>query len=219
MDLDESGGGGATELVEDGEGYHLVPLVDLKILRYEDRRLLATLSSMRCVVTGQSSSSIAGSSSNSCLTSAVSSLYLHPLGRVGRRNCVGIFVALLDGRGQLIDQHNGVFTREAKSCQVGSEQRPTLLRRRIRSVFGWPAKCGLIDTLACLACRLAKYRLVKFVRRLGKIATSLVRALSAASLLNARIDRSSGFSERGSGCADGPETRRVVQGVYQLDRS
>ena len=122
VDLDVPGWRGVTELVSDSEGNRLVPLVDLKILRYEDRHWLSMLPSTCCVVAGQSRSSIAGSSSDSCLTSSTSSSYLHPLGRVGRRYCFDIFIILLDGRGQLIDQRDGIFTREAKSCQVGSER-------------------------------------------------------------------------------------------------
>ena len=122
VDLDESGRGQMTELVGDGEGYRLVPLVDLKILQDEDWcQLLALLSTCGMVARG-SSSSIARLSSDSCLTSSTSSSYHHPLGRVGRRYCIGIFVVLLDGRGQLIDQCDGIFTREAKSRQVGSER-------------------------------------------------------------------------------------------------
>ena len=122
VDLDESGGGWTTELVGDGEGYRLVPLVDLKILRDEDRCRLPALLSACGIVARWSRSSIARLSSDSCLTSSTSSSYRHPLGRVGRRYCFGIFVVLLDGRGQLVDQCDGVFTREAKSRQVGSER-------------------------------------------------------------------------------------------------
>ena len=122
VDLDEPGWCGATELVGDGEGYHLVPLVDLKVLRDENRCQLPALLSACGIVARWSRSPVARLSSDSCLTSSTSSLYRHPLGRVGRRYCVGIFVVLLDGRGQLIDQRDGVFTREAKSCQVGIER-------------------------------------------------------------------------------------------------
>ena len=122
MDLDVPGRRGATELVSDGEGYRSVPLVDLKVLWYEEWCALPTLLSPRGVVAGWLRSVIAGLSSDSCLTSFTSSSYLHPLGRVGRWYCVGIFVVLLDGQGQLIDQRDSIFTREAKSCQVGSEQ-------------------------------------------------------------------------------------------------
>ena len=121
-DPDVPGWCGATEPVGDGEWNRLVPLVDLKILRDEDRRWLSTLFSAGRVVAGWSRSVVARLSSDSCLTSSTSSSYRHPLGRVGRRYCVGIFVVLLDGRGQLIDQRCGVFTRDAKSCQVGSDR-------------------------------------------------------------------------------------------------
>ena len=122
VDLDEPGWGWTTELVGDGEGYRLVPLVDLKILQDEDRRWLSTLLSAGGIVARWSRSPVARLSSDSCLTSSTSSSYHHPLGRVGRRYCVGIFIVLLDGRGQLSDQRDSVFTREAKSCQVGIEQ-------------------------------------------------------------------------------------------------
>ena len=119
IDLDVSGWCGAPEPVGDGERNRLVPLVDLKVLRDEDRRLLSSLLSACGVVARWSRSVVARLSSDSCLTSSTSSSYRHPLGRVGRRYGAGIFVVLLDGRGQLIDQCDGVFTREAKSCQVG----------------------------------------------------------------------------------------------------
>ena len=121
MDLDILGWRGAPKPVGDGEGYRSVPLVDLKILRDEDRCLLPALLPMGGIVARWSRSPVARLSSNSCLTSSMSSSYHHPLGRVGRQYGVGIFVVLLDGRGQLIDQCDGVFTREAKSRQVGSE--------------------------------------------------------------------------------------------------
>ena len=120
MDLDVPGWRWASESVGDGEGYRLVPLVDLKILRDEDRRRLSALLSAGGIVARWSRSSVTRLSSDSCLTSSTSSSYRHPLGRVGRQYCVGIFVVLLDGQGQLIDQRDGVFTREAKSRQVGS---------------------------------------------------------------------------------------------------
>ena len=110
MDLDESGGGWTTELVGDGEGYRLVPLVDLKILWDEDQRLLSALLLACGIVARWSRSPVARLSSNSCLTSSMSSSYRHPLGRAGTRYCVGIFVVLLDGRGQLINQRDSVFT-------------------------------------------------------------------------------------------------------------
>ena len=121
VDLDKSGQGWTTELVGDGEGYRLVPLVDLKILWDEDWRLPSALLSTCGVVARWSRSSVARLSSDSCLTLSTLSSYCHPLGRVGRRYGVSIFVVLLDSRGQLIDQRDGVFTREAKSHQVGSE--------------------------------------------------------------------------------------------------
>ena len=121
MDLDVPGWRWASESVGDGEGYRLVPLVDLKILWDEDWRRLPALLSAGGIVARWLRSSIARLSSDSCLTSSTSSSYRHPLGRVGRWYCAGIFVVLLDGRGQLIDQRDGVFTREAKSCQVGSD--------------------------------------------------------------------------------------------------
>ena len=122
VDLDVPGRRGAAELVCDGEGYRSIPLVDLKVLWYEERHALPTLHPLRGVVAGRSRDAIARSSCSSCLTLLASSSYLHPLGRVGRWYCIGIFVVLLDGRGQLIDQRDGVFTCEAKSCQVGSER-------------------------------------------------------------------------------------------------
>ena len=121
MDLDVADWCGAPELVSDGEGNHLVPLIDLKVLWDEDRCRLLSLISTCGIVARWSRSPIARLSSDSCLTSLTSSSYRHPLGRVGRWYCISIFVVLLDGRGQLIDQHDSVFTREAKSCQVGSE--------------------------------------------------------------------------------------------------
>ena len=98
VDLDESGGSWTTELVGDGEGYRLVPLVDLKVLRDEDWRWLSALLSSGSIVARWSRSSVARLSSDSCLTSPTSSSYRRPLGRVGRRYCIGIFVVLLDGR-------------------------------------------------------------------------------------------------------------------------
>ena len=121
VDLDVPGRHGAAELVGDGEGYCSIPLVDLKVLRYEEWHMLPMLLPLHGVVAGQLRDAIARSSCSSCLTLLASSSYLHPLGRVGRWYCIGIFVVLLDGRGQLIDQRDGVFTCEAKSCQLGSE--------------------------------------------------------------------------------------------------
>ena len=121
MDLDVSGQRWSPELVGDGEGNCLVPLVDLKLLWYEDRRLPSTLLSPSGVVTRWSRSPAARLSSSSCLTLSTLLSYRHPLGRVGRWYGIGIFVVLLDGRGQLIDQHDGIFMREVKSCQVGME--------------------------------------------------------------------------------------------------
>ena len=122
MDPDVASWHWASKLICDGEGYRLVPLVDLKILWDEDQCLLPVLLSMCGVVTRWSRSPVTRLSSDSCLTSSTLSSYRHPLGRVGRWYCVGIFVVLLDGRGQLIDQCDGVFTREAKSCQVRIER-------------------------------------------------------------------------------------------------
>ena len=122
MDLDIPGWRWVSESVSDGEGYCLVPLVDLKILRDEDRRRLSVLLSAGGVVARWSRSVVARLSSDSCLTSSTSSSYRHPLGRVGRRYCIGICVVLLDGRGQLIDQRDGVFTHEVKSRQVRSDR-------------------------------------------------------------------------------------------------
>ena len=98
VDLDVAGQRGAPELVSDGEGYRLVPLVDLKFLWDKDWRLLSRLLPACSVVAGWLRSSIAGLSSDSCLTSSMSSSYRHPLGRVGWQYCIGIFVVLLDGR-------------------------------------------------------------------------------------------------------------------------
>ena len=122
VDPDVAGGRGSPEPVGDGEGNRLVPLIDLKVLRHKDRRLLPALLSAGGIVARWLRSPVARLSSDSCLTSSTSSSYRHPLGRVGRRYRVGIFVVLLDGCGQLIDQRDGIFTREAKSCQVGSDR-------------------------------------------------------------------------------------------------
>ena len=97
VDLDVSGRHRAPELVGDGEGYRLVPLIDLKVLRDEDRCWLSALLSACGVVARWSRGSAARRSSGSCLTPSTSLSYRHPLGRVGRRYCVGIFVVLLDG--------------------------------------------------------------------------------------------------------------------------
>ena len=122
VDPDIPGWCGVPKPVSDGEGYRPIPLVDLKILRDEDRRRLSVLLSACGVVTRWSRGPIARLSSDSVLTSPTSSSYRHPLGRVGRRYCIGIFVVLLDGQGQLIDQRDGVFTREVKSRQVRSDR-------------------------------------------------------------------------------------------------
>ena len=109
-------------MVSNGEGYHLVPLVDLEVFRHLEQCMLPGLVGGACgVVTGRVRHINAGSSSTSCLTSPSSSSYLHPLGRVGRQYGIGIFIVLLDGHGQLIDQHDSIFTCELKSCQVGRE--------------------------------------------------------------------------------------------------
>ena len=100
VDLDVSGWRWTPEPVGDGEGYRLVPFIDLKVLQDEDQRRLSTLLPACGVVARWSRSIIARLSSDSCLTSSTSSSYRHPLGRVGRRYCVGIFVVLLDGQGQ-----------------------------------------------------------------------------------------------------------------------
>ena len=134
MDLDVPGRCGSPESVGDGERNRLVPLVDLKVLRYEDRRWLSPLLSACGVVARWSRSVVARLSSDSCLTSSTSSSYRHPLGRVGRRYCIGIFVVLLDGRGQLIDQRDGVFMREAKSRQVG------ITRGRLSTWSDWSSR-------------------------------------------------------------------------------
>ena len=97
VDLDISGGRWMPKSVGDGEEYRLVPLIDLKVLRDKDRRWLPALLSACGVVARWSRSSVARLSSNSCLTSSMSSSYRHPLGRVGRRYRVGIFVVLLYG--------------------------------------------------------------------------------------------------------------------------
>ena len=99
MDLDVSCGHGMTELVGDGEGYCLVPLVDLEVFRRLEQHMLPALVDVACcVINGWLRSAITGPSSDSCLTSSMSSSYLHPLGRVGRWYSVGIFIVLLDGR-------------------------------------------------------------------------------------------------------------------------
>ena len=97
VDLDVPGRCGAAELVGDGEGYRSIPLIDLKVLWYEEWHALLTLHPLRGVVAGRSRDAIARSSCSSCLTLLTSSSYLHPLGRVGRWYCIGIFVILLDG--------------------------------------------------------------------------------------------------------------------------
>ena len=122
MDPNVSGRRRASEPVGDGEGYRLVPLVDLKVLRDEDWRWLSMLIATGGIVARWLRCVPARLSSGSCLTSSTSSSYRHPLGRVGRQYGVGIFVVLLDGQGQLIDQCDSVFTREAKSCQVGMDR-------------------------------------------------------------------------------------------------
>ena len=56
------------------------------------------------------------------LTSLLMSSYTHPLGRVCWQYFAGIFIVLLDGCGQLINQHDGICTQEAKSHQIMSER-------------------------------------------------------------------------------------------------
>ena len=123
MNLDVSGGCWSAKLIGNGEGNCSVPLVDLEVFRCLEQHVLPLLACRSCgVVAGWTRCIDSGLFSISRLTSSSSSSYLHPLGRVGQWYGVGIFVILLDGRGRLIDQHDGVFTCEAKSCQVGRER-------------------------------------------------------------------------------------------------
>ena len=121
----------ASELVADGEGNHLVPLIDLEIDRRLDWCSLTSPISMgHCgVIAEWARQSDIGSINTSCFTSPSMSSYTHPLGRVGRQYLLGIFIVFLDGTGQLINQCDSVCMCEVKSRQVGMD---------LGSFSGWP---------------------------------------------------------------------------------